>query len=138
MKNLPIEGKYYNFFENGLVSPSTHFICRVERIIPIEESQATLFLEYCDLETGECYRDKLWNIWVDNKDLYPNIFSESTDCFIECSCPKFEEELLYLARTINGGWFSMNIQNKYQLGELDITGELSKTLEEHKPNIYIE
>lgn len=66
----------------------------------------------------------LWDIWNKEKTDTDWIFSEKTDYLIEASCPKYDEYNLWLARTKDGGWFSMNIQNNWQSGRLDVTGEI--------------
>jgi hypothetical protein len=48
------------------------------------------------------------------------IFAPETDYFIEASCPVYDDNNLWFARTKDGGWFSMNIQSWWQSGELDV------------------
>ena len=64
----------------------------------------------------------LWDIWniSESRDLI-GYFSEKTDVLSEVSCPKYDENNLWFARTKDGGWFSMDIQSGWQGGLLDVT-----------------
>lgn len=53
----------------------------------------------------------------------PWLYDNETDCFIECSIPDYDDYLIYFARDVNGGWFSLNIQNCWQGGRLDVNGK---------------
>ena len=38
-KPLPEVGKLYHFWDDGKSSPSRHYICKVERIVPYNEAE---------------------------------------------------------------------------------------------------
>lgn len=126
-KSVPVVGKFYHFFDNGKTSPNRHYICRCERIITPEEAKSI------NVEVpGEEYTkdnpvtDKvsLYDHWYDRAmPLHDWLYSNETDYFIECSCPEYDENNLWFVRTKDGGWFSMNIQNFWQAGSLDVTGK---------------
>jgi hypothetical protein len=122
-KEIPEIGKYYHFFDDGKTSPSRHYICRCEKVITPEAAKQVIVripewhynneVEYCDIS--------LYDHWHDNEMPFHNwLYAEDTDYFVECSCPRYDENNLWFVRTKNGGWFSMNIQNSWQSGRLDI------------------
>lgn len=127
-KEIPEIGKYYHFFDDGKTSPSRHYICRCERVITPEAAKQVILLipewlyeynkaEYCELS--------LYDHWHDNEmPAYNWLYAEDTDYFVECSCPHYDKENLWFVRTKNGGWFSMNIQNSWQSGRLDVDGSI--------------
>lgn len=125
MKEIPEIGKYYHFFDDGKTSPNRHYICRCERIITPDEAKKIM------VEVPNQYMDNvmdsvsLYEHWHDNE--VPNhywLISDETDYFIECSCPKYDDNNLWFVRTFDGGWFSMDIQSFWQGGRLDVDGEI--------------
>ncbi len=126
----PIVGNYYHFFEKGNFKINKHFICRCERIITLEESKK-LLLNYRHEKL-----DSLYNIWQQKISKMEEdtlefrdeasylIFSKDTDIFVEISCPKFDSERLWCARTMFEGFRSLNIQNSWQDGIFDTNDEL--------------
>jgi hypothetical protein len=62
----------------------------------------------------------LYEQWKEEVLNHDWLYAVDTDYFIECSCPKYDEDNLWFVRTKDGGWFSMNIQNSWQSGRLDI------------------
>ena len=124
MKPIPEIGKYYHFWDDGKTSPGRHYIARIERIVPISNSP-DIKIQYMDpYIDGITISKLLWDIWNKEKTDTDWIFSEKTDYLIEASCPKYDEYNIWFARTKDGGWFSMNIQNNWQGGRLDVTGEI--------------
>lgn len=57
MKDIPEIGKEYHFFDEGKTSPSRHYICRCERVIPFGESKSVV------LETEDSSKSSLYDIW---------------------------------------------------------------------------
>jgi hypothetical protein len=123
MKPIPEVGKYYHFFDDGKTSPGRHYIARVERIVPISDSPEIL-VPCMDPYLDELIPKSLWDIWNTEKTETSWVFSDKTDVLIEASCPKYDENNLWFARTKEGGWFSMDIQSGWQGGRLDVTGEI--------------
>lgn len=125
---IPIIGKYYHFFEKGDLKVNKHFICRCEKIITLEEAKG-LLLNYQHEKL-----DSLYNIWQkilqEEKSLYVKKFeySDETDIFVEISCPKFDSEYLWCVRTKDGNLRSLNIQNNWQNGVLDINEDLLEAI----------
>ena len=125
MKVIPEIEKYYHFFDDGKTSLNRHYICRCERIVTPDEARKIM------VEVPNKYMDdvkdsvSLYDHWHDNE--VPNaywLYSEDTDYFIECSCPKYDDNNLWFVRTVDGGWFSMDIQSFWQGGILDVDGEI--------------
>ena len=58
----------------------------------------------------------------------PWLYARSTDFLIECSIPDYDEHNIWFVRTINGEWFSLEIQSFWQTGKLDVDGHLTKQL----------
>lgn len=126
---IPKIGKYYHFFDDGKLSPSRHYICKVERIITPEEAKGVM------VEVPNDYVDdikdaiSLYDHWHDNE--MPNhdwLYAKDTDYFIEVSCPKYDENNLWFVRTKDGGWFSMDIQSSWQGGRLDIDESIYESI----------
>lgn len=125
LKPIPEIGKYYHFWDDGKISPGRHYICRCERIITDEEAKNIM------IEVPNEYIDDMMDIislyeyWHDTEMPIHNwLYAEDTDYFIECSCPEYDENTLWFIRTKDGGWFSMDIQNGWQSGILDVDGEI--------------
>lgn len=126
MKPIPEIGKYYHFFDDGKISPSRHYIARLERIISISDS-IDIKIPYMDPYLDELVPKSLWDIWNIQKADIDWVFSEETDVFLDVSCPRYDKNNLWFARTKDGGWFSMDIQSGWQGGRLDVTGEIYKS-----------
>lgn len=128
ISKIPKIGKYYHFFDDGKLSPSRHYICRVERIITPEEAKSIMCEvpnEYDDIMDAIL----LYDHWHDNE--MPNhdwLYAKDTDYFIECSCPKYDKHNLWFVRTKDGGWFSMDIQSWWQGGRLDIDESIYESI----------
>jgi hypothetical protein len=54
----------------------------------------------------------------------PRLYAEETDCFVRLSCPVYDKNDLWAVRTVDGGWFTIDIQSGWQGGRLDVTGEI--------------
>ena len=61
----------------------------------------------------------LYDIWTKNKEECPWLYAGDTPYFVVISCPKYDDKLLYCAKTKDGTWFSMNVQTWWQSGLLD-------------------
>lgn len=126
LKQIPKVGEFYHFFDDGKTSSSRHYICKVERVIPFNEAKDILFTT----PRGETFENgkfesfnidmSLEDIWKDEMAQCHWLYATETDYFIEASCPVYDDNNLWFARTKDGGWFSMNIQSWWQSGELDV------------------
>ena len=127
-KDLPKVGEFYHFFDDGKTSPGRHYICRVERVIPFEEAK-NIILSTPRGETIKGGKFESYNIDMSLEDIWKDevrhcdwIYAKETDYFIEASCPVYDDNNLWFARTKQNGWFSMNVQSWWQSGDLDADG----------------
>ena len=134
---IPDIGKTYMFYDDGKISRCRQDRARVLRVITKEDAEEIFIPTYYDDDfnlttikqdiepTGSV---SLYDKWLLSKKEYDWIFANDTDYFIECSIPKYDENTIWFTRTKSGNWFSMNIQNDWQGGRLDVSGELTKML----------
>lgn len=134
----PEVGKFYHFWDDGKISASRHYICKCEEIVTPVQAQEIIIYEsvYAD------YPMSLYDyrkVIVDNhrqskgcihassgstEDGAPWLYAEETDCFVRLSCPNYDKDDLWAVRTVNGGWFTMDVQSGWQGGSLDVTGKI--------------
>lgn len=121
MEQYDVEiGKFYHFWDDGKSSISRHYICKCEGIITVEESKELLFESYYwNEEDNVSVALTLYDIWTKNKEECPWLYAGNTPYFVVISCPKYDDKLLYCAKTKDGTWFSMNVQTWWQSGLLD-------------------
>ncbi len=129
LEPIPEVGKEYHFWDDGKKSPGRHYICRCERVIPYKEAKNIKFTlkdyhyPYTEDSEYEEYDTNLKDIWKQAVKDHSWVYSEDTDYFVEVSCPAYDENNLWAARTKNGGWFTLNIQSDWQGGDIDVTGK---------------
>lgn len=141
LKPIPEVGKFYHFFDDGKTSASRHYICKVERIVPFEESKNIILStprgENID-ENGKFenvfINMSLEDIWKEEVQQCDWLYEKETDYFLEVSCPVYDDNNLWFARTKYGGWFSMDIQSWWQSGELDVDGNIFEDVVEFWKN----
>ena len=125
-KRLPKIGEYYHFWDDGKSSASRHYICKIERIITEEESKNIIVEvpEY-DWVKGEdiMVKKTLYEQYQEQALEHDWVYMPITDYLIEASCPNYDNNNIWFIREKNGGWFSIDVQNFWQSGELDVTGE---------------
>lgn len=130
-QDLPEIGEYYHFFDDGKTSMSRHYICRIERIITPEESKnIKVKVPRWNFKTNQNDFEEitLWDRYheqIIGHDIYDK---NGTDYLIEASCPTYDDDNLWFIRQKNHGWFSIDVQNGWQGGELDITGEIFENI----------
>lgn len=129
---LPIIGKTYHFFDDGKISNSRHYLATCLDIIPFERFNDILFekaLVY-DHASEECHicSKSLLEVWELNVLECPFLYASQTDFAIQVSCPEYDDNDIFFVRTIKNEWFSINIQNDWQSGLLDVSGEKFKTI----------
>lgn len=129
IKPVPEIGKEYHFWDDGKSSPSRHYICKCERVIPYKDAKKIKFTlkEYLSPYTKDAefktYDTNLLEVWKKEVKQCNWLYSEDTDYFVEVSCPSYDGNRLWAARTKDGGWFTMDIQSSWQGGYVDVTGE---------------
>lgn len=139
LKRVPNIGEELYFYDDGKCSESRQYKGIVCAVIPFEK--ANIEINPFTLDDwgpkGEYlghHTDSIIQIWEQEKEDCDWLFAEETDYFIGFACHKYDDNILWFARTKNGGWFSMDIQSNWQGGRLDIDGEMTKQLEEEIEN----
>ena len=130
-KRLPKIGEYYHFFDDGKCSMSRHYICRIERIITPEESKSIKVKVprwNWDKNENDFEIVTLWDRYHEQIKEHNWVYMPTTDYLIEVSCPTYDDNNLWFIRQKGGGWFSIDVQNCWQGGELDITGEIFENI----------
>ena len=132
-QEVPRVGKQYEFYDDGKIKNSRRYTATIVSVRSAQLADSKIFTidEYPDGREGgkQTVVKTLKEIWeYEVKDCYW-LFAEETDYFIEASIPKYDKDNIWFARTKDGGWFSMDIQNFWQGGRLDVDGSLTKILE---------
>ena len=125
-------GKFYHFWDDGKSSTSRHYLCKCVDILTIEQAEQTLISSYYwSHNDGDVVVLSLKEIWEMNKKECDWLYADETPYFVVISCPKYDDKLLYFAKTKDGRWFSMNVETWWQSGLLDV-GEkkLNQVIEE--------
>ena len=104
---IPKKRQIYNFFDDGKCSPSRLYKAYVKKVIPFNKADIHLKIHLVN--------SALNCSWIWNGD---------TDYFIGCYIPKYDNHLIWFARTKYGTWFSMDIQSNWQGGLLDVNRDI--------------
>ena len=104
---IPKKRQIYNFFDDGKCSPSRLYKAYVKKVIPFNKADIHLKIH---LVNSALDYDWIWN--------------GDTDYFIGCYIPKYDNHLIWFARTKYGTWFSMDIQSNWQGGLLDVNRDI--------------
>lgn len=130
MERVPKVGEILDFYDDGKISNSRHCKCIVCKVVPFEEAnlENILFAEYYNDLTDNEPPYTLHDIWEMNKK-DSDIHEKETDYFIGVAMPEYDEHIIWFARSTDGGWFSIDIQNFWQGGRLDVDGKLTKLLQ---------
>lgn len=84
-----------------------------------DDSNCTMVIEDVNGHYKECKVDEPW------------LYAKTTDWFVECKIREYEEEnTVWFVRTIHDGWFSIDIQNCWMGGLLDVDNHLTEALDE--------
>ena len=128
---VPTIGKEYHFFDDGKISDSRHYLAVVDEIISKEQAKKIII----STPRGESLTNEnvfidmsLYDIWVDDVKEHYWIMAEDTDYFVKCSIPEYDKDPIYFARTVDGGWFSMDVTSWWQGGRLDVDGKRYESL----------
>lgn len=110
---VPKIGEYYHFWDDGKTAVSRHYICKCEKIIPFDK------INEINIDGVDFYK-----VWEKQVNYCTWLFAKETDYIIVCSCPKYDDDVLYFTRTLDGGWFSLDITSSWQGGRLDIGNKI--------------
>lgn len=144
-QDVPVIGKYYYFFDDGKTSPSRCYKAKVVRVIPYDECdlEYEIYDYYCDCKISKTLKDihkeevdENFNV-LNGSDTTPVkswLYAEETDFFVECEIPGYDENTIWFVRTVQGGWFSIDVQSSWQYGSLDVDGSIYKEIKEEYHN----
>ena len=144
-QDVPVIGKYYYFFDEGKTSPSRCYKAKVVRVIPYDECdlEYEIYDYYCDCKISKTLKDihkeevdENFNV-LSGSDTTPGkswLYAEETDFFVECEIPGYDENTIWFVRTVQGGWFSIDVQSSWQHGSLDVDGSIYKEIKEEYHN----
>ena len=138
MKSVPEIGKSYYFFDDGKLSPSRCYVATVTGVIPASKNPTITiknpetgmddikYLETIRKREVDEHRQEEGFIVISNgadtKPGSPWLYAEETDYFIKCDIPDYDESPIIFVRTVDGEWFSIDVTNLWQSGELDVDG----------------
>lgn len=140
LKPIPKVGDSYHFFDDGKIKESRHYIATVLDIITPKQAKNIMFSRVDDEVSFEVSLYEIWRNEIDEHRQGTNfkviaagvsmevgtpwLYAEETDYFIKCSIPEYDENDVWFVRTVDGGWFSIDTNNWWMSGELDIDGKL--------------
>ena len=110
--NIPEIGKTYAFFDDGKTGFSRRYKATVLGIVPFHLIKTKYPELYCR------WKSEI----VGTTDLYAN----STDYFVECLIPKYDDGFVYFVRDTKDGWYSIDFPHNWMSGLLDVDGEYGR------------
>lgn len=99
------------FFDDGKISYSRMYQATVKQVMKFNDAP--------DKVKKAFERESKTHDWIWNK---------TTDYIIACEIKDYDNNLIWFARTVDGGWFSMDVDKSWQGGRLDIDGKLEDYL----------
>ena len=99
------------FFDDGKISYSRMYQATVKQVMVYDDAP--------DKVKKAFERESKTHDWIWNK---------TTDYIVACEIKDYDKNLIWFARTVDGGWFSMDVDKTWQGGLLDIDGELEDHL----------
>ena len=108
--DIPVIGNQYHFFDDGKIRKSRHYIATVVDVI-----------KHDDIDSN------INEIWKESIKECNWLYSNTTDYFVKATIPDYDENFIWFVRTKDGGWFSLDINNFWQSGRLDIDGKIYKS-----------
>ena len=110
-KPIPKVNQTCMFFDDGKISYSRMYQATVKQVMKFNDAP--------DKVKKAFERESKTHDWIWNK---------TTDYIIACDIKDYDNNLIWFARTVDGGWFSMDVDKSWQGGRLDIDGELEDYL----------
>ena len=110
-KPIPKVNQTCMFFDDGKISYSRMYQATVKQVIVYDDAP--------DKVKKAFERESKTHDWIWNK---------TTDYIIACDIKDYDNNLIWFARTVDGGWFSMDVDKSWQGGRLDIDGKLEDYL----------
>lgn len=110
-KPVPKVNQTCMFFDDGKISYSRMYQATVKQVMVYDDAP--------DKVKKAFERESKTHDWIWNK---------TTDYIIACNIKDYDNNLIWFARTVDGGWFSIDVDKSWQGGRLDIDGELEDYL----------
>ena len=110
-KPIPKVNQTCMFFDDGKISYSRMYQATVKQVMVYDDAP--------DKVKKAFERESKTHDWIWNK---------TTDYIIACDIKDYDNNLIWFARTVDGGWFSMDVDREWQGGRLDVDGELEDYL----------
>ena len=110
-KPIPKVNQTCMFFDDGKISYSRMYQATVKQVMVYDDAPDKVKKAF---ERESKDHDWIWN--------------NTTDYIVACEIKDYDRNLIWFARTVDGGWFSMDVDRAWQSGRLDIDGELEDYL----------
>lgn len=110
-KPIPKVNQTCMFFDDGKISYSRMYRATVKQVMVYDDAP--------DKVKKAFERESKTHDWIWNK---------TTDYIIACDIKDYDNNLIWFARTVDGGWFSMDVDKSWQGGRLDIDGKIEDYL----------
>ena len=110
-KPIPKVNQTCMFFDDGKISYSRMYQATIKQVMVYDDAP--------DKVKKAFERESKTHDWIWNK---------TTDYIIACDIKDYDNNLIWFARTVDGGWFSMDVDKSWQGGRLDVDGELEDYL----------
>lgn len=110
-KPIPKVNQTCMFFDDGKISYSRMYQATVKQVMVYDDAP-----------------DKVKKAFEHESKDHDWIWNNTTDYIVACEIKDYDRNLIWFARTVDGGWFSMDVDKAWQGGYLDIDGELEDYL----------
>ena len=110
-KPIPKVNQTCMFFDDGKISYSRMYQATVKQVMVYDDAP-----------------DKVKKAFERESKTYDWIWNKTTDYIVACDIKDYDKNLIWFARTVDGGWFSMDVDREWQGGRLDVDGELEDYL----------
>ena len=110
-KPIPKVNQTCMFFDDGKISYSRMYQSTVKQVMVYDDAP-----------------DKVKKAFERESKTHDWIWDKTTDYIIACDIKDYDKNLIWFARTVDGGWFSMDVDREWQGGRLDVDGKLEDYL----------
>lgn len=124
LKPIPVVGQSYKFYDDGQIEWDHRFEATVTRVIDREEAHSVILTEPIAATLIDT-----WEYMFLNQNSYMPIYDENTEAFVECEIPGYSSRRVWFVRGTDGGWVALPINSYWEIGDLDVDGEMSAALE---------
>ena len=120
MKSIPEVGKVYKFYDDGKVGSSRRYWAKVKKVLDIEETKNILVSIY---DEDDWVKVPLYDVIQEEIRHCDWLYSKEQKEVICCAIPAYDCNDIWVIRDKTGGWFSINVQNSWQGGQLDVDND---------------